>query len=210
MRPLLMCIVVWSSFLIVSRLVAAQENEKTTQTTIQVVSQSYCRSELYPEIGHLRFDLKVTFRNNGQRSIILCKKYLPYGKPTLYEVGRDGGAGSVVYSPIWDPVGFDVHYPKSLSKDFAILLPGDSTAESVVTEIYFRAESADPYHHSLPGPGRYFLAVEIETWNGPPDVLTMLQKRWKSQGDLVGEPVFSKAVVVSINPPEELLVCKIQ
>ena len=208
--PLLLCVLAGSFFLNVSRHVAAQEKENQIQPEIDVISQSYCQSEENPGIGHLRFELKATFRNEGQRPVILCKKYLPYGTPNLYEVESDGSVGPAVDFPIYDSYGYDMHYPKSLSKDYVILPRGDSTAVTVVTEIYFRADPADPYHHSLPGPGRYFLGIAVETWGGTPDTLINLQKRWETHGDLIGVTLYSNPLLVSINPPKELPVCKIQ
>jgi hypothetical protein len=175
-----------------------------------LISRGYCEEDNKGRdvhFGRADFRLHIQIVNEGKEAVIVYRKYVIADSLVLRYVNPEGNPGGVAYRNSTDDRLYDVHYPKDL-KNYQIIRPGESFELDGATWFFFR-ERSDQYNFSgLPGPGSYFLAVDLSFWDSSPGAAAELRKRWRAQGYLFDGYVESGSVPVKLDPPSDMARCR--
>ena len=175
--------------------------ETEIAATMSLISTNYCSLSVPNRpLGMARFFLRARIANRGQRSVILCPKYIGSDPIVLKSQRLDGTAGEIVGPIINIPRDVDRAYPTDLSRNYVVLKPQASFEFVTHTGIMFSlAKDQRPAH------GTYLMEIPIHTWGAPPEAARELGERWKSIGYLLSERLTPNLVRVDVAPPEGAL-----
>jgi len=126
----------------------------------------------------------------------------------LFYPQADGTAGDAAYSMFGDTFGvFDRDFPKSLKRGYAVVQPQSSLEFDRDTGVLV-TPSDRVKRKSFPPPGAYLLQATLDTWEGPPDIPSVLQGKWNEVGVLITRRLEANLIPVRIAPPEKLPNCE--
>jgi hypothetical protein len=181
----------------------AKKNVETQglQLTTTIDSYRYCADD--NDLDTFRMALKLRFKNNGSKTVILYKgsNIIPHylvdnSNQNILNVTQE-----VLFSD--ERMAFD---EKSYKKLF-VTLPENSVYETKAQIIIPVIKNDSKKISGAIGGGKYKLQIKVSTWSERYELAEELRNNWKERGVLWYEPIWSLPMSFEINRNRRVVKC---
>jgi hypothetical protein len=193
----------------------AGANPDPLSVEARIVAQKKCYSPTddgsggRPPVVFITLMVDLRARNVSGRNVILCKRCIADGGPSVRLVGSNGGPGETIADIQEDSFGFEPPPPFRGRSDanYVVLRPGDTYQADVPAHIFGVVASNYPPRVGQLSPGKYFLEEGFWSWQEPRKVTNSFKRRWKRIGELYDRGFETPPIPFEIDLPKDLPKC---
>jgi len=188
----------------------ARQAQTSLELTTTIIRQRYCSEA---EGDHtLRLDLRLRYKNIGQRDIILYRGSSLAFRQMISSTVQD--AASLRYlldlSLAVAVTGLpEIATRRDLDRNFVVLAP-NATFETIAgtgNRIFVKKSDAEKDSVGTFGTGEYVLQIQVPTFPYPETVANELRQRWKTTGELWTSGVVSRPMTFKVEKDREFGAC---
>jgi hypothetical protein len=171
------------------------------QLTATIDNYRYCTDD--KDLDTYRMTLKLRFKNNGDKTIILYK-----GSNNIQDYIVNNGSQNIL--DVTHTIFFNnerIAFNEESYKRLFVTLPKNSIYETDAEIRIPVMKNDDKIISGAIGSGKYMLQVKVSTWLEPYELAKELRNKWKERGTLWYEPIWSLPMSFDISRNRRAINC---